>query len=312
MSLNPPTAAEHNLPAVDTGNPSPSATPAKPRASRWRRYSLRALLLFQVVIAGFVGYVVWRVRVIERQHAAWHEINVPNIFNQKESPVQPEWFWGPVCRFCGCPTTDIVAINVQHHPLKVSEIERLPYLEKIDSHPGVESNAVMAILARSSRLKDLSFTNNLYKPITDEGLMQLRSNRSIERLYVHGKEFTDQAILALSEIPSVTSLNLEYTSATNLSLTAWTDKQHPLRHLHLPYRLSRQDVENLSKLTALEVLEVRDIDLDAADFLGKIPKLRGFHFMTGRISYQQREAAKRAPTHIFITDSHGKSLRDKQ
>jgi len=67
MTLKLQTTADSDQVAQGTGE---SSLPAKPRGSRWRRYSLRALMLLQVVIAVFVGVVVVRVRSIQNQHEA--------------------------------------------------------------------------------------------------------------------------------------------------------------------------------------------------------------------------------------------------
>jgi hypothetical protein len=310
MSLEPQTAVSSSQPDPGSGASSTAITSNKPQRSRWRRYSLRALLLFQVVIAVFIGYVVWRVRLIERQHAAAMEIaeHNPRGSSYKSRSVRPAWFWEPVCNFCGSShATDVVEIMSQRHPLKESEVERLPYLEELAINRGIENDAVMKKLADSKYLKNLFVSNNRKSPPADDSIAHLRNNRSIENLTLHGAQITDKSITVLAEIPNVISLNIDQTSATSDSLEPWI-KNNKLQHLRLPYKLELNVIRRLSQLTTLEVLEAFGIDEQAAKALCEFRSIQHFQFNIEDIGTVQ-DIAKLIPPHIKVTDNHGNTRR---
>jgi hypothetical protein len=310
MSLEPHVAGSSSPPALGTGEPSSPMTPVKPRASRWRRYSLRALLLFQVVIAVFVGVVLLRVRTIQNQHEAAREIYEQKQFSEpfKTRPVWPAWFWEPVCHFCGAtPATDIVEINSNYHLLKESEVSRLPYLETLSVTQGIEKSNVMAILAGSKDLKKLHFASNWEKNLNDDALIQLSKNQSLESLFIGGQYVTDIGIAALAEIPTLTSLHTWDTTITFKSLEPWVEKNR-VQRLTIPFSPTSEEMRRLSHLSSLEFLHIKDIDEDTAAELKNFPKLN--HVYIDVISTMtHRRIANSLPEQIELYNSRGKKLR---
>jgi hypothetical protein len=136
---------------------------ASPPRKRWLTYSLRSLILLQLVILLLVGSLVPRLHRFRQQDSILNSnaAGEGKVFCTVK-PTDSAWFWQPLASCCGTQAREMTSIrycSFKLPPITLKEariLASLPYLKKIDLNCDVENEYVINQLCQSRSLESLS------------------------------------------------------------------------------------------------------------------------------------------------------------
>jgi hypothetical protein len=287
-------------PRADEGVPLAPQSP--PRRWGWR-FSLRMLLLVQLALALFVGWIAVRVHSFQQQQIVQR---IPDgkrtSLNVQTRPASPQWFWGRVGQILGVPAEDVIAVRVDFHALSTVEAEslgRLPQLEELHLAYGLEEAAAMRPIANLPRLSRLNLYDAERRGLDDETLRPLAANRTIKWLTIHSVQVTDEGIARLATMPNLEVLDIQYAKMTIAGLWPWISENR-LRVLNTPLRLTSSDCAELAELKSLRDLSAYEVDTAGVEALAQLPKLRRFTLRGPLTTRLAEESLRRFPKNVQV------------
>ncbi|MCU0878511.1 MAG: hypothetical protein MUF06_12060 [Pirellulaceae bacterium] len=166
---------------------------------RWLQFSLRAVVLFTVLVSialGWIGNILVRVR---RQRAAIARVEAMGgqaVYDYHASRVKSP------------PGPEFVRTLVGDDAFASVESIRFSYRKKFTGDD-------LAVLAEFPKLKrlDLSFAD-----VDDEGIARIGTLRTLEFLYLRGINISDSNIVLLLNLHELRFLNIEQTDVTDRGL----------------------------------------------------------------------------------------------
>ena len=270
MPANLPQIGNHSvdvdslLPPPEIARPTPAAEPAKGRLRRFGwQFSLRAFVALQVLIALLLGYVVRRVRSMQRQ-----QVIVRSIIDGERQSVssgmhfaQPAWLWGPLCKQLNVVPMDVSGVSLGSKPLSTAEAEllrELPYLRTVTLNFGVEEPATMRVLARCP-LEWIHLRDTDRRGLSDEKLRPLVHCKSLQVIAIQSVNVTNVGIGDLAALPNVRRLDIQYARMTIDGIKPWIAANR-LTDLYLPLRMTSEDCEVAARFSSLWRLSIYELD----------------------------------------------------
>jgi hypothetical protein len=215
---------------------------------RWLRTSVRAFLLFDLLIATLLGWFVHRVksqrdavRTITKAYGSvrysYQRDPRTGSYDRRRQPRCPGWLLDLIGIDC-VYSVESVSVRVRgKEPVlcAVGKLARLRelglYSDRIEAD-GVADNGVINI-GRLTALESLSVFN---VPITDADLIHLKGLTHLRKLDLTGTSITNAGLMHLGHLPNLEDLNLTKTRVSDQSI-ATLRGMHALKRLNLSFTL---------------------------------------------------------------------------
>ncbi|HEY2412948.1 MAG TPA: hypothetical protein VGI40_11930 [Pirellulaceae bacterium] len=195
--------------------------------SRWRRFSLRALLLLVTLAAIFLGWFAWRLKTARIQDAsaeaivqAGGQVAYSNQFDGHVSRLTP---YQPKTNFLGTwsqklvggdPTRKMVSVTLMDDDSAAAITKyNLRDLKIVRFSGGASiTDAAVAHLANCPELQVLYLER---ANITDRALESIGRHKKLEELWLANTPVTDAILPGLRELPALRVLDIRGTAISN-------------------------------------------------------------------------------------------------
>jgi hypothetical protein len=200
----------------------------KPRPRRFLQFSLRALLVFVLLVSVGMSWFAVKLEKARRQRQAVEVIGKAEVIgtagggilheyewpDTSAHPPDPEWvrtFLGDDFLF------DVVWVSVVEDfgDDDVRHLKVLTNLVRLDLSGTQVTDAGLEHLERLTNLTDLYLSGT---QVTDAGLGHLRGLTNLEYLYLRDTQVTDAGLEHLKELTKLTKLDLRDTQVTDAGL----------------------------------------------------------------------------------------------
>lgn len=246
---------------------------------RWLRFSLRALLLLVLAIAGVLGWLLHMVREQGIAMAALQRSGSTCMFRFAEreelTAAEPRWrIW-----LGEEPARDVVWLAIDGPEVKpLALIASRTDSEVMFESPSASPTAAVtdASLKHIQALPRLQVLCLAGMPVTDVGVAQLGGLAQLKMLVLEGTQVTDAGLKPLGGLARLEWLNLNKTRVTGAGMSRLSGLTR-LKNLDLGRtQVSDAGLTDLEPLAELETLSLRNTRVTDAGLmhLGNLAKLR--------------------------------------
>lgn len=273
------------LPDVESGgNDAPIPTsviaspgsPAPPRRRRWFSYSIRSILLVQLLMGAAllpVGRQLYDFRCQQQFIAE----NKKFFYSIQTEPAPNQWLWRWLARATGTKAENITAFRLP----KLSEEQaqlllHSPRLQSVALYHGVESHRVLPILLRSPSLKQLELGDRAHV-IDDRCLNSVPIAPRLESLALYSSKPTDLSIGPLGgKLPALKTLVIPRVVVTRNGIRPWY--RHPqLTTFRCGAELNTFDAFEITHTwKTLRHLRIESTTPEGIEYLGNASQLETF------------------------------------
>lgn len=252
--------------------------PARPRG-KWLSFSIRALLVFQFLLALPLVCLTLRLRDCQRQAQLALDWRKSEIASALLTPSKPDWFWKPLGEWTGYRAHDITSVNygIEHEtPLSLEAAEvlaSLPCLRSVGIYFGTSDETAIAKLLESASLEVVALSGPRGK-FVDRHFHAIGTCRIVKHLTISVDGISAEALGSLAQkFPNLESLTLEAMPYDFASLRPWI-AANKLKMLRLSVGLNDSQIEELARFESLEELRVPAASKEGTDRLRAMPNMK--------------------------------------